>query len=167
MDLAGIEYDKNMYDGRSWIDGLLKSNENESNEWRQVYLSQYQSINTYTFSLCETWYPSSNGSVVPGDVLHPPGKNENGQVWYIDNTETNNWRALRIMNESVNWMYAEFVNASWNDSTFENPFIIEFYDIKQDPYQLNNTYDSLSSAKQQQLHYMLMNYGNCTGIDCW
>lgn len=108
LSFAEIEYDENVYDGRSWTDI-----DNES-EWRSVYLTQYESVGTYAFGHCSTWFASPNGSVCPGMNLNPPNVNDKGEQWLVDDAATNNWRALRILNESMNAMYAEFVNASWN-----------------------------------------------------
>ena len=163
---ALLSYDENTYDGRSWKDGILNE-DSESNVFRTVYLSQYQSVGTYGFDHCTTWFPSNDGSTVPGQLLQPPSENENGQEWFVDELNTNNWRALRILNESANWMYVEFGNSSWNNASFDNPYCVEFYDIKNDKFQQENAYSSLSDMEKQQLHEMVMQYGACAGTSCW
>merc|ERR1712176_1750933 len=119
------------------------------------------SIGTYLdFSFCPTWWPSDDGSVVPGQTLDPPCCNDEGEAWMIDDETTNNWRALRIINESVDYMYSEFVlGTNWSVEVLENPYFYEFYNMKDDPYQIDNIYDSLSISMKEELHSMLMNYG--------
>ena len=98
LSLAGIKYDDNTYDGKSWEEGGLLSDDtvnDKADNWRTVYLSQYQSVGTYGFSHCTTWFPADNGSVVPGQLLKPPEKNANGIAWLVDDSETNNWRAYK------------------------------------------------------------------------
>ena len=171
LSLAGIEYDKDTYDGRSWTDGVLNGvltddDMIKADEWRSIYLTQYESTGTLSFSHCQTWFPSANGSVCPGQNLRPPEYNPEGQAWLVDEQSTNNWRALRIINESMNVMYAEFMN-NWNESAFEQPYFYEFYDIVTDPFQLRNAYDKLSTNVKQEFHSMLRDYGKCNGSDCW
>ena len=182
LSLAGITYNKDTYDGRSWTTGLLDGVKTErydgennvittnpsADAWRTVYLTQYQSVGTYGFSHCSTWFPAADGSVCPGKN-HSPPENDNitGLPWLVDDKETNNWRAIRVINDTVDMMYAEIVNASWDEAAFEDPQFYEYYDLKKDPFQLKNAYDSLNSDIQKELHGMLMNYGNCTGSSCW
>eukprot|EP01084_Bolivina_argentea_P024575 45786_1 len=168
LSLAGIEYDNNTYDGHTWTDGILTDDMDADNYKRTTYLTQYQSVGTYGFSHCNTWFPASDGSVCPGEVKSPPEKNPEGKAWLVDQSTTNNWRALRIINKTSNVMYAEFVhNGSWNDNTFKKPYFYEFYDINADPFQMKNGYDKLSNATKEQLHTMLMTYGDCKGANCF
>ena len=171
LDLAGIKYDDNTYDGKSWIGNVIPNDDMTANGTllRETMLTQYMSIGTFLdFSFCPTWFPGKDGSVFPGQNLDPPCCNEKGQAWMIDDTTTNNWRAIRIINETVDYMYAEFVmGIDWTPQVLANPYFHEFYNLKDDPYQINNLYQSLSMAMKQELHTMLMNYGNCTGTDCW
>ena len=170
LSLAGIKYDDNTYDGKSWEEGGILSDDtpnDQADNWRTVYLSQYQSVGTYGFSHCTTWFPADNGSVVPGQLLKPPEKNANGIAWLVDDTDTNNWRALRIINKTNNMMYAEFGNSSWNNASFSNPYCIEYYDLDKDPFQKKNDYDSLTKDQKDELHQMLMEYGACSGTSCF
>eukprot|EP01084_Bolivina_argentea_P176008 304657_1 len=170
LDLAGINYDRNTYDGRSWLDMFNQSNINDNYndvEWRTVFLTQYQSIDTLNFSHCKVWYPSNDGSLVPGQIVMPPDDNSNGKEWLVDDEQTNNWRVVRIINETTNWMYGEFIGPSWDNTSFNHPYCFEFYDIKQDPFQLKNSYSLLSKGVQNELHSMLMTYGECSGTSCW
>merc|ERR1712228_53651 len=167
LKLAGIDYDKDTYDGKSWTEGILNGavmddNVLKADEWRSVYLTQYESVGTYGFYHCSTWFPSANGSVCPGENYNPPNNNTDGDVWLVDDKETNNWRALRIINDSMNVMYAEFTNG-WNETSFKQPYFYEYYDIATDPFQLKNAYDTLSKDEQEEYHAMLMDYGKCKG----
>eukprot|EP00486_Rosalina_sp_Unknown_P003721 CAMPEP_0201576512 /NCGR_PEP_ID=MMETSP0190_2-20130828/22372_1 /ASSEMBLY_ACC=CAM_ASM_000263 /TAXON_ID=37353 /ORGANISM="Rosalina sp." /LENGTH=108 /DNA_ID=CAMNT_0048007445 /DNA_START=767 /DNA_END=1090 /DNA_ORIENTATION=+ len=95
LSLAGITYDKDTYDGRSWTTGLLNgvdvadeeydnvitTDTSSADAWRTVYLSQYMSVGTYGFSHCSTWFPSSDGSVCPGQNKKPPENAPNGEAW--------------------------------------------------------------------------------------
>eukprot|EP01084_Bolivina_argentea_P024581 45793_1 len=170
LDLAGIKYDPNTFDGKTWVGNVIGIGDQINDvPLRENMLTQYMSIGTYLdFSWCPTWWPNKDGSVFPGQNLHPPCCNENGEAWMIDDTTTNNWRALRIINNSVNYMYSEFVlGINWNETVLENPYFYEFYDLTDDQYQINNLYSSLSKVTQYELHQMLMNYGSCEGTNCW
>ena len=177
LSLAGISFDEDTYDGRSWTTGVLngvavgdKEKDNvitSADDWRTTWLTQYQSVGTYGFSHCSTWFPASDGSVCPGVNHSPPENAPDGKPWLVDDTQENNWRAIRIINDTVNMMYVELVNHTWNEDAFNNPIFYEYYDINSDPYQLKNTYDSLNGDIKTELHEMLMKYGNCTGSNCW
>ena len=114
LDLAGIKYDTNTYDGKSWVGKIIGDNhDNEGALLRETMLTQYMSIGTYLdFSFCPTWWPNDNGSAFPGQSLDPPCCNDEGQAWMIDDETTNNWRALRMMNGSVDVMYSVKFEAS-------------------------------------------------------
>ena len=167
LSLAGIQYDDDTYDGRSWEKGGLLSSTDDDTDWRKIHLVQYQSVGTYGFSHCKTWFPSTNGSVVPGQLLYPPENNTNNVPWLVDDIDTNNWRALRIMNSTNNMLYAEFGNSSWNNASFNNPYCVEYYDLIKDPFQQKNAYDTLTIDQRNELHQMLMEYGACSGTSCW
>ena len=175
LDLAGIEYAVNDYDGMSWVRGgiLNASNSSISNyskieNWRDRLLIQYGRYGSgdADFSHCRTWYPAANGSF-RGYVPNPPASNALGQRWIMDDGVTNNWRAIRILNETMNAVYAEFVN-DYSDLTLLNdPNFIEFYDIDSDPHQMDNVYIGLDDSTKQELHEMLIEYAVCSGMSCW
>eukprot|EP01084_Bolivina_argentea_P254511 427883_1 len=164
LDLAGIVYDKNDYDGRSWV-GANGQIMNDSNWKRDVYLTQFARGPIEDFSTCRTWWPK-NGSFT-GVELEPPGHNEFGQSWMNNDPEHNSWRALRILNETANWVYAEYVDQQWNKHAFKNPWFYEFFDIAIDPYEVDNVYASLDDWMKIELHEMVMTYGECKGTNCW
>ena len=165
LDLANITYNASDYDGKSWANFILNGNNDNYN--RNIYLTQYKSVGTYGFDHCQTWF-SLNGSTFPGQLLDPPAKNADGEPWLVDDTQTNNWRAIRILNETMNQVYIEFYNENgWNDNGFKNPIFYEYYNINIDPHQLNNTYNQLSTQIKNELHNTLYNIGNCKGSNCF
>ena len=74
---------------------------------------------------------------------------------------------MRILNESANWVYSEYVHKDWNVNAFEYPWFYEFFDIADDPYEIDNIYNRLEDWMKQELHQSVMNYGKCKGTDCW
>eukprot|EP01083_Nonionella_stella_P111184 326010_1 len=172
LDLAGIEYDANTYDGMSWVRGGIidayDSNKIMGNisNWRDTLLVQYGGGNTIDFSHCQTWWPSNNGSF-PGYDQRPDGCNDEGQCWMVNTSQGNNWRAIRIMNVTLNAVYAEFVYDYNNLTELNDPKFIEYYDIEKDPHQLHNIYSTLQPNIKTQFHDLLMNYARCNGTACW
>eukprot|EP01084_Bolivina_argentea_P138599 243963_1 len=170
LSLAGIEYDNNTYDGVDWtqiFDGYSNSNTN----WkREVYLSQYISINTNKNG-GSSWFPNNDGSLYPGQKESAGCCNEDGQPWFCDDAQTGNWRAVRIVNGTDNVVYIEWYqldpqNIVWNDTVFDKPIHYEFYNLTDDAWQIDNLYANFSKSKQEELHNMLMKYGNCKGTNC-
>eukprot|EP01083_Nonionella_stella_P200844 735143_1 len=144
LDLAQIEYNHDSYDGRSWVGSIIQK-QNVS-KWREIIIAQYMSTGNgrKDFSMASTWWTSNTWN---GQVINAPCCNEQGQAWMLDDDTTNNWRALRIINESVNWMYCEFISGSnWTQQALENPYFYEFYNLTDDQYQINNLYSSLSKV---------------------
>ena len=180
LDLAGIEYAVNDYDGMSWVRGGIlnvsnfsKSATSTIEKWRDRLLIQYGqashltfSESHLTFSQCKTWFPASNGSF-RGQDPRPPAANPQGEAWVINDHLTNQWRAIRIINESVNAIYAEFVDDFNNLTLLNDPNFIEYYDIDLDPYQIDNVYSELDEDTKHELHQMLKEYAVCSGKDCW
>eukprot|EP01084_Bolivina_argentea_P065691 119739_1 len=160
LDLAGISYGAEDYDGRSWKDIVEEGDGFDyDTEWRQTLLFEYKTIKgTETgagFGSCAMWDPERN-AISTG---MPSG-------WILDNMY-NSWRVLRIRNATVDWMYGEFVDMDWDENAFENPNFYEFYDLRADPYQLTNLYrdrrEDLDDDLFDELHGLLMQYGECEG----
>ena len=164
LSLAGIEYDKGDYDGIDIFDNHIK---------RDTITSQYISKSDENFSACKTWYPNKNDNgTFPGQIIGPKGENNDGQAWVQDSLEYNNWRLIRIINETDNLVYMEFIKmnnrSDWSNNTIlNNPYFHEFYDLADDPYQIDNKYDTLNHELQQELHEMLLYFGECKGSKCW
>eukprot|EP01084_Bolivina_argentea_P159753 278238_1 len=177
LELANINYNVNDYDGRSFAKILLNDNNIEFN--RTVYLTQYRYIldvyihdndpnpNITTFGDVGVWYPNENGQTYPGQHKHPPCCNESGVPYITDSLYSDNWRGIRIRNNSHNAIYAEFVDFSWNENAFQNPNFFEYYDLNKDPFQIDNLYINLTKQQQNELHKTLMDYGQCKGTQCW
>ena len=53
------------------------------------------------------------------------------------------------------------------NATFNNPYFYEYYDLNSDPFQLTNGYDKLSTATKDELHSLLITYGECAGTNCF
>ena len=169
LDLAGLLNEDNALkiDGKSFADILV--NGEVEREWREQYLVEYRATGTTYFWICGIWAPDQYGNVIPGVTLAPPqgppDMNTTGP-WYVNDEQSGNFRMLRILNATHNWMYSEFVNWNWTKHDLENPEFYELYDLNLDPYQLENRYYSVDPNIHQQLHHMLATYGSCAGDSC-
>jgi len=167
LSLAGIDFDMNDYDGISLKD-LMIGTEKGTNEWRQMLLFEYQTIkasNPAGFGSCAMWE-----NVI--DSEHPFGQTAQVRLsndWVLD-YYGNSFRALRIQNASVNWMYAEF----YGDAFLDNADFREFYDLNDDEWQLNNLYDNrlhvvksdeYDSGLMDELHSLLLLFAECDGAE--
>eukprot|EP00486_Rosalina_sp_Unknown_P015536 CAMPEP_0201593514 /NCGR_PEP_ID=MMETSP0190_2-20130828/191094_1 /ASSEMBLY_ACC=CAM_ASM_000263 /TAXON_ID=37353 /ORGANISM="Rosalina sp." /LENGTH=568 /DNA_ID=CAMNT_0048052729 /DNA_START=538 /DNA_END=2245 /DNA_ORIENTATION=- len=188
LDLANIEYDINDYDGRSMKDILFGESDPA---WRDTYLMEFKSVGTFGITHCPTWYPDDSASnpFVPGEVKKP-ASSSTGNL--IDNEQTNNWRVLRIIDGDDNLYYAEFYSSSEIgftttpiDYEFFNldnlyyaefyasseigftttPIDYEFFNLGDDPWQMNNIYDSLSDDDKSKYNQLLQTYGQCSGAE--
>ena len=88
----------------------------------------------------------------------------NGNCWIVDSRESNNWRQLRIMNETMNWSYVEY-DPNWEfnvtDESGSGLQHYELYDVEKDPYQIDNIYSQASLETKVALHRQLENYFRC------
>ena len=162
LGLAGIDYDDNIYDGMDWSSLMIEQDDEEEEEEmnvviqnRDVFLSEYMSIGTKCIDECGAWIPNEDGSYYPGRSSSAPCYNDENQAWMMDEDVIGNWRALRISNETDNLMYAEWYKLEslkqiWNDTVFETAYWNELYNIADDPYQVYNLWNDLSTQKQQQ-----------------
>eukprot|EP00026_Physarum_polycephalum_P020182 Phypoly_transcript_22593.p1 GENE.Phypoly_transcript_22593~~Phypoly_transcript_22593.p1 ORF type:complete len:171 (+),score=31.52 Phypoly_transcript_22593:67-513(+) len=106
--------------------------------WRDTWIIEYEAI--------------MNG--------FPP--NYKPHVTRINDCPNNTHLALRVMNEEMgNIVYGEYTTVS--DWEFADINFYELYDLDTDPYQLQNIYDTITSAEKQQLHTMLRDLWNCSG----
>ena len=157
LDLAGIKYNDNVYDGISWIKGLdiltKDKNKDRNNEWRDRLLIEYKGRREMPFAHCLIWWPSGKEGDVGGNIVEPPGGNKNGTEYRI-NSDKNQWRGLRIMNNTMNSVYAEFYH------DFDNKTEIN------DPNQINNIYNDLDAQTQNEFHQLLSKYAQCKGNNC-
>ena len=173
LDLAGVDIPSNV-DGKSWVSQVVNVTDDMmtemANEWREIFLSEYMAHGNQYFNVCRTWYPTNDfhgKDVVPNSV--DPAT---GDVIWVDYglnknaLGSNTWRNIRIINETVNWSYAEYVNSSFTENAKKNPYLRLLFDLNKDKYQVNDIYNSVSKDIQNELHQMLMNYGACKASDC-
>ena len=170
LSLAGIKYDAdNDYDGMSWTQIF------DGEKWkRQIYLPQYISIHTASNG-GGCWFPNDDGSTYPGQEKGAGCcyDQHKGQAYMLDDQWIGNWRALRIINETNNNVYIEWyqlqmddkgdVIIMWNETIFDTPYHFEYYDLKDDIWQINNLYKELGEDLKNELHEMLMTRGVCKG----
>ena len=165
LSLAGIEYNTDSYDGMDWSSFILKIGEEKSTWNRSVTYSAYQSGSTN--SNCPVWFSGVNGSVYPGQSMKTPCCNDDNQAWLLDNNDYGSWHAIRILNETDNLMYVEWIEQPFHNYTnWENPYWNELYDLNDDPYQINNLFKEIPNDKQAELHDLIMKYGTCRGNSC-
>ena len=83
----------------------------------------------------------------------------------INDGPENTFRALRIYNATHNMVYAEVTTLK--DWFFEAPEFFELYDMRTDPYQLNNIYyTAAGSPLHAALHAELAALWGCVGDAC-
>jgi len=130
-------------DGRSFAPFIIPTLSKPTKPWKTVHLTTYQSINTND---CIWTAPGVNAC-----GRHP-----------VDAT-TNSHTSIRIINETHNLLYAEFVNVtdplSWNfraDVQFR-----ALFDLAVDPWQLKNIYSTSSDQVKDQLHNQLLATDTC------
>ena len=73
----------------------------------------------------------------------------------------NSYQLVRVINgsdwaENADWMYAEWCTGER-----------EFYNMTEDPHQVNNTVDKLDPSLLQKLTLLLNNLAKCAGNSCW
>ena len=85
---------------------------------------------------------------------------------YID-LPNNTYIAARLVNNTHNYLYAEFYKDK-NEVSFASPFEFELFDIAKDPYQMTNLYGTDKADKNlvQELHDFLHMQIKCKGQDC-
>lgn len=157
LDLADVPQPVDV-DGKSFAPHIVKSKENSNKDsWRTSFLLEYKSVGTYYNDHCFMWFPSDT---YEGHNQKGPSK-INGTYVVLD-SPSNSWRALRILNSTFNFVYAEF-DSQWE---FENIEFYELYDIKTDPFQMTNIYESAPQDLQQRLHAELADLHKCSGPNC-
>ena len=169
LDFADVDIPANV-DGKSFKSQILNTT-TPADQWREIFLSEYMAHANQYFNICGTWFPEQNN--FKGQVKHPNpvDQSTNDYIWvdygdYKDAMGSNTWRNIRIINSTVNWGYAEYVNSSFTEDAKKNPYLRMLFDIDKDPYQVNNIYDSVSKDIQSELHQMLMDYGSCGNVTC-
>ena len=89
-----------------------------------------------------------------------------GQCYFVDSIHSNSWRQLRILNATTDWNYVEF-DRTWtfNASSFDLQHY-ELYDVRVDPYQMNNLWVSTPDSVKRSLHQELNDFWLCKGKSC-
>ena len=169
LDLAEIEIPDNV-DGKS-MKGLLNGDMDAASEWREMLLIEIMDVNNQYFNATSTWFSTPNdfhGKLIkPNAGQNTLDPNQELTVYYGDGVNYgNNWRLLRIINETYDWTYAEYYDYHFNQTSFENPYLYVLYDNNKDRYQLNNIYNSITKEIQNELHSNLMTYGQCKASQC-
>ena len=169
LDLSGIDGGDELNDGKSF--GKQLKGENVEN-WREYILIEYMAHANQYFNICETWWSK------PGDFHGQnlrPEPFADGQIIFVDwgngegneyNPGSNTWREIRIINETDNWSYSEYIDFNWTETAKDNPNLRVLYDVNKDPYQMKNIINEVSKDIQQELHDMLMTYGKCSRQSC-
>jgi len=175
-------------DGRSMKHVLINNKENvDESSFRQYFLNEYISVGTNynnkgtiwqdgheAADRCGTGHGSKHGPLGPDpDVTEDDCvMSENvgdGNCWMLDSTISNNWRQLRIVNETMNWNYVEY-DKSWDfevtDESGAGLQHYELYDINADPFQLDNLYPTTSIETRTALHQQLQEYFECKAKSC-
>ena len=179
LDIANVTEklgdDVDYIDGKSFKEAILNDSEIESiNGWREQFLVEYiigggnvsLTLDEY-YNVCATWYEVSND--FHGEIVRPQPKSS-GEYLIVYGTDidsiSNTYRMIRIINQTHDWTYAEYVNYTFNQNDFENPLLFALYDLKTDKHQINNIYNSTSDDIKKELHEMLMDYGGCKSKSC-
>ena len=108
-------------------------------------------VNTFrSVALAEMYGGSSNMGT---RYIGMPGF-ENNHFW------NNTYQAVRVINGSewaadANWLYAEWCTGER-----------EFYNLTEDPYEINNIVDQVNTTLLTQLSVLTETMGNCTGKSC-
>jgi len=183
LELSGSEIPGNV-DGRSMAKLLtgsasISNVEKQDEAWRTSFLIEYLSVGTYyndhstcwddeeesTKARCGGKMPvGPNGDEVAEDCVESENISD-GNCYFVDSEHSNSWRALRIINETMNVQYVEY-DRDW---AFENVSTIqhfELYDVDADPYQMKNIYSDVEDDLQKKLHQELSEYYSCKGNSC-
>mmetsp|Transcript_26512 Transcript_26512/g.57467 ORF Transcript_26512/g.57467 Transcript_26512/m.57467 type:complete len:127 (-) Transcript_26512:24-404(-) len=91
-------------------------------------------------------------------------KEGTGNCWFIDSTNSNSYRALRVINGTSNLLYAEF-DSKWKFDETGLEFV-ELYDLNADPWQMDNLHNKTSAAVLHDLHEQVASYFSCSGSQC-
>ena len=108
------------------------------------------------------WYPSSPADW-KGTNARCPAKpaNDSTAEWLIDDGLSNSFRGLRVINQTVDLSYFEFVDCHWDWDGERKPVFYELFDLKADPHQLHNLYGTWTGAVPAELHQRLVTAFGC------
>ena len=163
-DIAGITYTRDQYDidGKSFKKYLF---EQDDNDWRDMLLFEYIWVENTTIHDYTVWYPDDNTYM--GELVNPPCcDNVTGKPYWVDNSYMSSFRALRILNDTFNITYGEYITGTYTKDDLENPIWYEMYNLTVDPWQTNNIYNETSDLIKDYLHQTLEEYGACKAAQC-
>jgi len=109
------------------------------------------------------WFPANDS--FKGQNIKAPKANAEGSPWFVDDTQTNSFRTLRIDNSTATMIYTEF------DPTYEfrsrgSIQFFELYDLDRDPWSLTNIYGAATEGQKADLHARISKYFACSGASC-
>jgi len=192
LDLAGAQKDD--MDGKSLMPHLVSGSETSAHPWRTSFLVEYLSVGsvrpfpaiTHVNAVLLRSQPDLVAWANVGGVLldsspltrtqghnkagpkSPTGaktcKEGTGNCWFIDSTNSNSYRALRVINGTSNLLYAEF-DSKWKFDETGLEFV-ELYDLNADPWQMDNLHNKTSAAVLHDLHEQVASYFSCSGSQC-
>ena len=143
--------------------------------WRDHYLSEYLSVGTYYNDHSQCWSPPGYTEKCGGSMPRGPDPSKtkkcveatgvgDGNCYFVDSTHSNSWRALRIINSTMNVQYIEY-DPTWHfnvtDPSGAGLQHYELYDLNTDKYQVKNLYAATGDATRRALHAQLASYWNC------
>ena len=125
------------------------------------------------YNICGMWYATNNSNDFIGHTVRPDATqntgNDSNLLWIVFGDNKNygdTFRLLRILNDTINWVYAEYIDYHFNQTSFKSPYLYVLYDLANDLYQLYNIYYNQTKYIQNELHQMMMDYGSCSGTNC-
>mmetsp|Transcript_31992 Transcript_31992/g.39282 ORF Transcript_31992/g.39282 Transcript_31992/m.39282 type:complete len:160 (-) Transcript_31992:14-493(-) len=148
LEMAGIDI-PNIVDGKSFYKLIDNDTNNDDDiKWRDRILVEFMEPFNQYFNVCATWYEKDNdfhGINVNSDTYQDTNNiNETLMVAFGLNVDPgNNYRMIRIINDTINWTYAEYVSYTFTPNALANPYLFVLYDLNSDPYQLNNIYNNI------------------------
>jgi len=161
-------------DGKSLLPLLLDAPPQQPHpsprlSWRTAMLSEFAEGELQVWGTNSLWMVNytveedracgrSCGSSCPA---HPPFTPAGGGPQYIYDTPQNQWRMLRVINETHDLAFVE-----WDPSyVFSNASVSfrEFFDLRTDPWQQTNAWSDLSSAVQAALKSEIERLSTCRG----
>lgn len=149
---------------------------------RGAYLNEYLSVGTYYNDHSTCWEDGTSttdrcggpmprgpeGSDPKADCVESTEVGE-GNCFFVDSTHSNSWRQLRLLNGTHDLNYVEY-DPAWQFKTTGPTGAglqhYELYDIRADPYQLENIYPAASNGTRAELHAMLARYWKCRAASC-
>jgi len=135
-ELAGASV-PGFVDGRSLVP-LLSSNPPPTSAWRQAYLLEHWTAQSASEA-------ATNGLLEPPDVIHVQRRQEQGR------RSVPQFQALR----TKNLLYVEYVTGER-----------ELYDLRDDPYELENLFATTESFAVSPLGSRLEEMRHCSGATC-